>query len=400
MDVMDFTSGHVPAGGSSRSLAGLAGARLQQQAAEAGSAGRTPELISGLWHTPVAALGQPGRLVCCRLDALPGEPEEVAGRILNESEQQFWQGMHAVDKRRREWLMGRAVAKDAVRVLLERHCGARLAAAEIEIAPDPYGRPRAEGAWVERLGVQPSVSISHSFGTAVAMAVLDAGQGVGIDLENVHQRRENFESIAFSGDERDLLSALESAIRQEWALRMWCAKESVGKALGRGLSAGMQAFHITGLEPANGLIHLELRAGALEQFPRLRGQTLAAHTLREGDFVFSACTYQQGAVRMRPSRQQIQDYLLQKMVELTQDWDYAEPVRPESKLFTELGFESLDAVVLCTAIQEHYQTPMPFAELLAEIGQQQRDLSINELTDFVNTHLSGPAADGATGRPQ
>jgi len=103
---------------------------------------------------------------------------------------------------------------------------------------------------------------------------------------------------------------------------------------------------------------------------------------------------------MRPSRQQIQDYLLQKMVELTQDWDYAEPVGPESKLFTELGFESLDAVVLCTAIQEHYQTPMPFAELLAEIGQQQRDLSINELTDFVNTHLSGPAADGATGRPQ
>jgi phosphopantetheinyl transferase/acyl carrier protein len=397
---MGFTSGHVPEGVSSRSLAGLAGARLPQQAAEAESAGRTPELISGLWHAPVVALGQPGRLVCCRLDALPGEPEEVAARILNESEQRFWQAMRAVDKRRREWLMGRAVAKDAVRVLLERHCAARLAAAEIDIAPDPYGRPQAEGAWVEKLGVQPSVSISHSFGTAVAMAALDAGQGVGIDLENVHQRRENFESIAFSGDERDLLSALESAIRQEWALRMWCAKESVGKALGRGLSAGMQAFHITGLELASGLIRLELRAGALEQFPRLRDQTLEAHTLREGDFVFSALTYQQGAVRMRPSRQQIQDYLLQKMVELTQDWDYAEPVGPESKLFTELGFESLDAVVLCTAIQEHYQTPMPFAELLAEIGQQQRDLSINELTDFVNTHLSGPAADGATGRPQ
>jgi len=90
---------------------------------------------------------------------------------------------------------------------------------------------------------------------------------------------------------------------------------------------------------------------------------------------------------MRPTRQEVLNYLLQKMGELTQDWDYVEPVRPESLLFTELGFESLDAVILCTAIQEHYQAQMPFAELLAEIGEQQRDLSIDELADFVDTHL-------------
>jgi hypothetical protein len=41
---------------------------------------------------------------------------------------------------------------------------------------------------------------------------------------------------------------------------------------------------------------------------------------------------------------------------------------------------------------------MPFAELLAEIGQQQRDLSIKELADFVNTHLGGPAETGSTTR--
>jgi acyl carrier protein len=104
---------------------------------------------------------------------------------------------------------------------------------------------------------------------------------------------------------------------------------------------------------------------------------------------------------MRPQRQEILTYLLQKMGELTQDWDYADPVHPESRLFTELGFESLDAVVLCTAIQEHYKTQMPFAELLAEIGQQQRDLSINELVDFVDTHLNGHShAVAAARRPQ
>jgi acyl carrier protein len=98
---------------------------------------------------------------------------------------------------------------------------------------------------------------------------------------------------------------------------------------------------------------------------------------------------------MQPRRQEILNYLLLKMEELTQDWDYAEPVRPQSLLFTELGFESLDAVVLCTAIQEHYHTPMPFAELLADIGREQRDLSINELADFVDHHLGALAQASA-----
>ena len=72
---------------------------------------------------------------------------------------------------------------------------------------------------------------------------------------------------------------------------------------------------------------------------------------------------------------------------LCQDWDYADPVGPESLLFTGLGMESLDAVVLCTAIQDHYRITMPFAELLADIGQKQRDLSIAELAEFVAQHV-------------
>ena len=180
-------------------------------------------------------------------------------------------------------------------------------------------------------------------------------------------------------------------------------QEAVGKALGRGLSAGLLAFHITRTTTASGIVEVELRDGALRECPQLRGKSLNVYTARESDFVFSSIIYQHyqnGAVRMRPSRQEILDYLLQKMGELTADWDYPDPVSPESKLFTELGFESLDAVVLCTAIQEHYQTPMPFAELLAEIGQQQRDLSIDELTDFVNTHLGAPTGADARRRVQ
>jgi acyl carrier protein len=90
---------------------------------------------------------------------------------------------------------------------------------------------------------------------------------------------------------------------------------------------------------------------------------------------------------MTPTHPEILAYVLKTVQDLCQDWDYADPVGPESLLFTGLGMESLDAVVLCTAIQDHYRIQMPFAELLADIGQKQRDLSIAELADFVNQHI-------------
>jgi acyl carrier protein len=96
---------------------------------------------------------------------------------------------------------------------------------------------------------------------------------------------------------------------------------------------------------------------------------------------------------MKSTQAEILAYVLKTVQDLCQDWDYADPVGPESLLFTGLGMESLDAVVLCTAIQEHYRITMPFAELLADIGQKQRDLSIAELADFVNQHIGAGAHD-------
>jgi len=355
--------------------------------------------VTRAWMPAGCPLGPWPEAVCVRLDDLPCEPNVLADLILSPAEREHWESMRGVEKRRHEWLLGRCVAKAAVRSLIARNSDMCLSPTGIEIVPDPYGRPLVRAATVmQRL--QPALSIAHSHGSAVALAVLDPEARVGIDLESLAHRREDFEAIAFSPDERSLLTALPPDLRQEWALRMWCAKEAVGKALGRGLSAGLLAFHIAHVENASGIVEVELRDGALAHFPGFRGKPLIVYTARESNFVFSAIIYQQGAVRMRPSRQEILEYLLHKMGELTQDWDYPDPVRPESRLFTELGFESLDAVVLCTAIQEHYQTPMPFAELLAEIGQQQRDLSIDELADFVNTHLGGSAGADAVRRVQ
>jgi acyl carrier protein len=96
---------------------------------------------------------------------------------------------------------------------------------------------------------------------------------------------------------------------------------------------------------------------------------------------------------VKPTREEIQDYLLATLQELGRDWDYSRPVGPGSLLFSELGLESLDAVVLGTIIQEHFHQPLPFAELLSEIGREQRDLSIQELVDFVDRNLQQAAME-------
>ena len=98
---------------------------------------------------------------------------------------------------------------------------------------------------------------------------------------------------------------------------------------------------------------------------------------------------------MKPTRQEIQKYILGRLEELAHDWDYSRTVGPETLLVSDLGFESLDLVVLGTALQEHYGTQMPFAEFLAEIGQRpSRDVSVSEMVDFVNRSLAALQQSG------
>jgi acyl carrier protein len=78
--------------------------------------------------------------------------------------------------------------------------------------------------------------------------------------------------------------------------------------------------------------------------------------------------------------------------QLASDWDYGEPITRETYLFGDLGFESLELVVLGTSLQERYGR-LPFTELLADLGQRPvQDLSVGELVDFIAQHSSTLAA--------
>lgn len=77
--------------------------------------------------------------------------------------------------------------------------------------------------------------------------------------------------------------------------------------------------------------------------------------------------------------------ILELMKQLAGDWEYSGSITADTGLIADLGLESLDLVVLGTAIQQRYGR-LPFAEYLAEIGQrplEERDVTVGELVAYV-----------------
>lgn len=68
--------------------------------------------------------------------------------------------------------------------------------------------------------------------------------------------------------------------------------------------------------------------------------------------------------------------------------DYSGPIGPETRFFADLGLASIDAVVLGESLQDHYGRPLPFGDLMAELGaREDRDLPMGTLATFLARHL-------------
>ncbi|HMB07454.1 MAG TPA: acyl carrier protein [Isosphaeraceae bacterium] len=68
--------------------------------------------------------------------------------------------------------------------------------------------------------------------------------------------------------------------------------------------------------------------------------------------------------------------------------EYSGTIGAETRFFADLGLASIDAVVLGEALQAHYGRPLPFGDLLAELGRRtDRDLTVGELVGFLHGNL-------------
>jgi phosphopantetheinyl transferase (holo-ACP synthase) len=245
------------------------------------------------WLDPIRHLtGNP--VFCARVDLAPELMDashgiwmqSIAHSVLSRAERQEWRDMSG--NAAQQWLAGRCAAKDAVRLLLQETAGVDVCAAEVEIFADAEGRLSARGRWVPRLGATPSVSLSSTTGTAVAIAALTQYHLVGVGVKHLAELSKEHAAEVLSPSERRVLSESAGSAAAEWYVRAFCAKQSVQNALGNGvLRQAADGPVVTDLRPETGTIDMELTNGALDRFPQFKGKRIRVQTVRDRELVCS-----------------------------------------------------------------------------------------------------------------
>ncbi|MDG4862952.1 polyketide synthase dehydratase domain-containing protein, partial [Streptomyces sp. T-3] len=150
---------------------------------------------------------------------------------------------------KRQWLLGRIAAKDAVR----RHLWAHgeegpIYPSEVRVVNEPSGRPRPEG--VHRRQLPPlELSLAHCREAAVSLVRPHGeGEGVGIDIEEIVDRPESTYDAVLAPAERALFREFGGG--PEWLTRFWAAKEAAAKAEGTGLAGRPRDFTVVAVTDA------------------------------------------------------------------------------------------------------------------------------------------------------
>lgn len=152
------------------------------------------------------------------------------------------------EKRRGDWILGRAAAKEAVAALLAREGRRPPPRTDVVVTTTPSGAPLLEPIdFCDGGGGPIVVSLSHGHGLAAGWALRSGALGglPGIDLERVRPRPVGTFRFYLSPEEREPLLALEGGAgdragpRDDLAIVYWAVKEAAFKALrpprGRGL---------------------------------------------------------------------------------------------------------------------------------------------------------------------
>jgi phosphopantetheinyl transferase len=199
--------------------------------------------------------------------------------VLGRRERELFDALALPETRQLEWLAARTAAKECVAELVHTAHGLELLPAEIEILPDDRGAPVVVAPALEGLGELPAVSLTHAQGQAAALVTLvpaGAAGGAGIDIEHLVPRPQGFAQAALTETELRLLEPLPADAAEEWLLRMWCAREAAGKAVGAGLAGAANAPRVSAIDAGREAVLLDVA-----------GRRLIAWTHREEDLVFA-----------------------------------------------------------------------------------------------------------------
>jgi acyl transferase domain-containing protein len=247
--------------------------------------------VSVSWRKPVERFSAANTFECYRLERLfeksnPLWTDLFASLALTRSERKAFQESNEAPGRRSDWLLGRAVSKDALRRFLERHGQTELLPADIEIGEDESGRPVPMGPWTQDVASLPTLSFAVSDGLAVAVAGQPPnGLGLGVSVERVGELTPQFAATHFTRDEQAVLDSVPRSSRHEWMIRSSCARDSVVNALGRKRVESPGSVRLREIDARSGVVEVALDPELAEVLPQLADVRIVAYTLREEDYI-------------------------------------------------------------------------------------------------------------------
>ncbi len=72
-----------------------------------------------------------------------------------------------------------------------------------------------------------------------------------------------------------------------------------------------------------------------------------------------------------------------------QQREYSGPMHAHTRFFGDLGFSSIDAVILGETLDERYGKKLPFGSFLRELRDRgAEDIAIGDLADFLCRHVT------------
>lgn len=178
--------------------------------------------------------------------ALPAPPTAAELATLSDAERER-AARFRFDRDRARWLLSHV----ATRAILGAELG--VAPAEIRYAFGPKGKPSL--AWPAR----PRVEFNLSDSGDLALLAVSRGAPVGVDVEFIKPMPELAAIAAshFAAEERAELLALPETEQLAAFYRIWTRKEAYIKAVGSGLSHGLDRFAVTAGPASPRFVHLD-----------------------------------------------------------------------------------------------------------------------------------------------
>jgi phosphopantetheinyl transferase (holo-ACP synthase) len=165
----------------------------------------------------------------------------LARRYLGTSDTEYVDSFKLM-KLKREKLISRIVLKDAVRTFTA-DGEEMLYPVEFVCLHDENGKPylKGYGRAAEKVD-HLHVSLSHKGETAIAIV---SEKPVGIDLEKLEDKPENFIKEAYTEKEIEMLKTMD---KPESLIRFWVAKEACSKKDGTGLMGNPKRYEVSSVE--------------------------------------------------------------------------------------------------------------------------------------------------------